>query len=376
MALPTGPPARPARRRGCPDLASTGARPAGTPDCVEALSAIVEAGAYGSADRLAGLELRQIAAFQAVAEERSFSRAARRLGYSQSAISQQVAALEQMVGHRLLERRGGQRPTSLTPIGQIVLRHADAIISRVRATASDIAGLERGTSSDLRIGAYQGVSARILPELLRTYSRHCPQSKVRFVETPDDHVLLSGLERGELDLAIVTLPTPDGPFETVVLLRDPYVLLVAAGSPLAARACALSVADIAHLPLIAHTETKCQRRLEETLRAGGLEPNVLFRSDDNGTIQGLVVAGIGCAVVPQLAVVANDDRAATVDLADRIPPLVLGITRHRDRYESPAARAFVETAVCVARSIERSGAVGVSAKRAELRAPREQFHAP
>jgi DNA-binding transcriptional LysR family regulator len=305
-----------------------------------------------SADRLIGLELRQLAAFQAVAEERSFSRAARRLGYSQSAISQQVAALEQVVGHRLLERRGGQRPASLTPMGEIVLRHAEALISRVRATASDIAALADGASGELRIGAYQGVSARILPEVLRGFSRDRPQTKVRFVEIPDDRALLARLEQGDLDLAIVTLPTPDGPFETLELLRDPYVLLVAACSPLAARAGVPSLADIAHLPLIAHTETSCERRLEETLRAGGIEPNIVFRSDDNGTVQGLVAAGIGCALVPLLAVDTKDERAVAVDLAGRIPPLVLGIARHRDRHQSPATCAFVKAAAAMARSLE------------------------
>lgn len=302
------------------------------------------------ADRLIGLELRQLAAFQAVVHERSFSRAARRLGYSQSAISQQVAALEQVVGHRLLERRGGQRPANLTPIGEIVLRHTEALMSRVRATASDIATVERGGAADLRVGAYQCVSARILPDLLRKFPSDCPETRVRFAEIWDDRLMLSWLERGDLDLAIVTLPTGDGPFETHELLRDPYVLLVAAGSPLAGLGLAPSLANIAQMPLVAHSETPCQRRLEETLRAGGAELNIVFRSDDNGTVQGLVAAGVGGAIVPHLAVDTRDDRVATIDLTGIVPPLVLGIARHRDRHQSPAARAFVEAAVAWTRS--------------------------
>ena len=308
----------------------------------------------GNAERFVGLELRQIAAFQAVTEERSFSKAARRLGYSQSAISQQVAALEQMVGHRLLERRGGQRPTTLTPIGEIVLRHADAIISRVAAAASDIDALEHGVNGRLKVGAYQSVGTRILPELLQTMAVERPETKVRFNEVCDDSLLLSRLERGELDLAVVTLPVSDGPFETVELLHDPYVLLVAASSPLAAQAGTPSLADIARLPLIAHTKTGCQMRLEDTLRAGGREPNIVFRSDDNGTLQQLVAARVGCALAPLLAVDMNDPGIAAVELGDRFPPRVLAIARHRDRQQSPAARAFVEAAVRIARSIERS----------------------
>jgi DNA-binding transcriptional LysR family regulator len=302
-------------------------------------------------DHLIGLEFRQLAAFHAVAEERSFSRAARRLGYSQSAISQQVAALEAVVGHRLLERRGGQRPASLTPVGEIVLRHAEALLSRVRATATDIAALAGGLSGELRIGAYQRVSTRIVPEVLRTFALDWPETTVRLVEVPDDRAVLARLEAGSLDLAFVALPTPEGPFETVELLREPYVLLVAACSPLAAATRRPPLTEIARLPMIGHTETLCQQRLEETLRAAGIEPRIVFRTDDNSTVQALVGAGFGCALLPLLAVDPRDERTTVVELAERLPPLVLGVARHRDRH-SPAACAFVESTVAVARSLE------------------------
>lgn len=304
----------------------------------------------GSADRLIGLELRQLAAFQAVAEEHSFSLAARRLGYSQSAISQQVASLEQIVGHRLLERRGGQRPASLTPVGEIVLRHADALMARVRAAASDIAAQAGGVSGELRIGAYQRVSSRIVPQVLRTFSRDWPETKVRLVEVPDDRAALSRLEAGVLDLAFVTMPATEGPFETLELLREPYVLLVAACSSLAASARRPALGDIARLPMVGHTETTCQLRLEELLRAAGIEPRIVFRSDDNATVQALVGAGFGCAIVPLLAVDTRDERTVVVELAERIPPLVLGVARHRDRH-SPAACAFAEATMTVTRSL-------------------------
>src|ERR671937_348312 len=82
------------------------------------------------ADRWAGLELRHLLALDAVAREGSFGRAAVALGYTQSAISQQIAALERIVGERLVERPGGPRPVSLTDAGELLLRHADAIVAR------------------------------------------------------------------------------------------------------------------------------------------------------------------------------------------------------------------------------------------------------
>jgi molybdate transport repressor ModE-like protein len=82
-------------------------------------------------DRWLGVELRHLAALQAIAEVGSFCRAARRLGYTQSAVSQQIATLERIVGERLLDRPGGPRPVSLTEAGELLLRHAAAIVARL-----------------------------------------------------------------------------------------------------------------------------------------------------------------------------------------------------------------------------------------------------
>ena len=93
-------------------------------------------------DRWLGVELRHLAALQAVAEEGSFGRAATRLGYTQSAVSQQIATLERLVGVRLVERPGGPRPVSITEAGTVLLRHADGIVARLRAAQADLAALQ------------------------------------------------------------------------------------------------------------------------------------------------------------------------------------------------------------------------------------------
>jgi len=89
-----------------------------------------------------GVEVRHLVALRAVAEEGSFRRAAVRLGYVQSAISHQIAALESLSGRRLIDRSRGTRPLALTPAGTILLRHADAVIARVQAAQADLAALD------------------------------------------------------------------------------------------------------------------------------------------------------------------------------------------------------------------------------------------
>jgi DNA-binding transcriptional LysR family regulator len=113
----------------------------------------------------AGLELRHLIALQAVAEERSFGRAAGRLGYTQSAVSHQIAALEALVGQRVVERARGQRNVALTQAGALLARHADAIVARLRAAQADYAAFSEGAAGVLRIGVYQSVGTRILPTL-------------------------------------------------------------------------------------------------------------------------------------------------------------------------------------------------------------------
>jgi DNA-binding transcriptional LysR family regulator len=93
--------------------------------------------------------------------------------------------------------------------------------------------------------------------------------------------------------------------------------------------------------------------VEAQLRASGVEPNFVFRSDDNGTIQGLAGAGVGIALMPRLTVEPGDDSTRIVDLSGRMVPRLIGIAWHRDRYHSPAARAFVETATAVTAELEQ-----------------------
>jgi DNA-binding transcriptional LysR family regulator len=292
-----------------------------------------------------GLELRHLVALKAIAEEGTFGRAAQRLGYTQSAISQQIAMLERIVGQTLIDRPGGPRPVSLTEAGELLLRHADAIAARLQAAQADLAALDAGDAGPLRIGTYQSVGARVLPQLLREFSEQWPQVEITLQESADDGELVRLVERGELDLSFVVLPLDHpGPYETVELFRDPYVLVVPAGSPLAARDRAPSLRELLDQPLIANRTCRTSTRVEERLRLAGREPHIAFRSDDNGTVQGLVAAGVGIAIVPQLTVDDTDKAIRVVDLGDRVPPRLIGVAWHRDRRRTPAAEAFVELA--------------------------------
>jgi LysR family transcriptional activator of glutamate synthase operon len=128
-------------------------------------------------------------------------------------------------------------------------------------------------------------------------------------------------------------------------MRDPYVLVVPAAWPLAAaRRAPATLEDASPHPLILLESCRARPLIEEHMRANGAEPAVAFCSDDNGTVQGLVAAGLGVAVVPRLTMDENDPRTVLRPLATPVPPRILGIVRHRDRLPSRAVEAFVATA--------------------------------
>jgi DNA-binding transcriptional LysR family regulator len=293
-------------------------------------------------DSWLGVEVRHFAALQALADEGSFGRAAFRLGYTQSAVSQQIATLERIVGERLVERPGGPRPVSLTEAGRLLLRHAESIVARLQAAQADLHALRAGEAGTLRVGIFQSAGARVLPEIMRRFTDQWPKVEVMLEELEDD-AIAQAVEAGKIDVGFVMLPVGELPLETVELLRDPYVLIVPADSPLAGTA--PSLADLRGVRLVGFREAHAVDPIEAAFRAEGVEPTWAFRSNDNPTVQALVAAGIGVAVMPELTVDAADPRIAVVGLGHAVPPRIVALAQHRDRYSSPAARAFVQTAL-------------------------------
>ena len=291
-------------------------------------------------DQWLGIELRHLAALEAVARTRSFRAAARELGYTQSAVSQQIAQLEQAVGQRLFDRPGGPRRVQVTEAGALLLRHADAIVARIDAARADMAALARGEAGTLRVGIYQSVGQRLLPALLHRFREQWPLVAVSVREESTAVDLVRLVERGELDLTFADLPLPDGPFQWEEILHDPYVLLVAADSELARRDSMPPLRELARVPLIGRRTGNEPERL---LAGRVPDLNVIFRTDDNGTVTALVAEGLGAAIEPRL-VVEQARGVKMLPVGSRIPPRTIVIAWHRDRYRSAAAQAFVELA--------------------------------
>jgi len=306
-----------------------------------------------AANRLLGIEFRHLAALEAIVETGSFAAAARRLGYTQSAISQQIAVLERVTEMQLLERPGGRRAVTATEAGDRLLRHAARATAALRAAEADLHALAEGEAGTLRVATFQSIGVRVIPPVMRLYVARRPAIEVKLVEA-DQRLLIEQLVRGELDLAFVADPAETA-IEQAEVLSDPYVLLAPARSELAQSAKMVSIREIARLPLIAY-------RLpahggEAHIRRKGFDPRIVFRSDDSGIVQGLVGAGVGYALVPRLTVDRSDTDVAVLDVRG-IPPREIGLAWHADRRLSPAAMSFVEVVEEVAARVRAGEPTG------------------
>jgi DNA-binding transcriptional LysR family regulator len=289
-----------------------------------------------------GVELRHLAAFEAVATEGSFRRAAVKLGYGQSAISQQIAALEKAVGARLIERSPGLGGLSLTPAGELLLGHASAILSRLQAAEADVSAGDPDRRPELRVGVTELIAVRLLPEVTTRFRARCPDAPLAPTIALSDLSLYAAVEQGSLDIAFAELPAPSGPFETVELLSDPYVLLIRQDALPAGRV--FSLHDLSALPLIGPRDCRGLQLVAEQLRALGGQPCFTVQSNNTAVTQALVRAGFGAAILPALAI-SEPDPLTTIHVLDELPPRMLTIVRNLDRSRTPAEHVFLEAAL-------------------------------
>lgn len=297
-----------------------------------------------------GLELRHLHALVAVADAGTISRAAETLGYTQSAVSQQVAALERAVGVAVFDRPGGPRPLRLTETGAALLEHARAVLALLRNAEADVRAVAAGERGRVRVGTVQSAGTRILPGVLRRFHVERPGVEILLREAGDPADLLVLVEQGELDITFCELPLDDATFESRLVLVDPVVLLAPAGSPEAAMA-TVPVEHAAGLPLVGHRGDQCRIITTRVFDGTGIEPRFVFRSDDNTTLQGCVGAGLGYAVVPLLTIEASDPATVVVPLTPTPQPRELGLAWQAGRRRPPATDAFVDIVLDVCDSL-------------------------
>jgi DNA-binding transcriptional LysR family regulator len=296
------------------------------------------------------VEIRHLVALRAVAAERSFGRAAERLGFTQSAVSQQIAALERAVGEPVFDRPGGPRPVELTPAGRLLLDHAEAILARLRVASRELAQLRAGDGGRLVVGTFQSVSVKVLPPVITRLKAERPLLDIGLFEAEEIAILSGRVLDGTLDLAFVVGDLEDDRLEQIRLCEDPFVLVAArAAEPQPPR---LPTSSLNEQPLIGQNDSTCQAAIDQSLRDAGVDPDYVFRSNDNGAVQAMVRIGMGRAVLPYLAVDASDPDVVVQDLDPPVPPRTITLARRVGRTLPAAADRFIEIAAEVCAELE------------------------
>jgi DNA-binding transcriptional LysR family regulator len=284
------------------------------------------------------MDLRHLVALHAVAAEGTFGRAAERLGYTQSAVSQQIAALERVVGAPLFDRPGGPRPVELTPLGRVLLTRTAELMGTLDSMAQDVQRFRAGGLGRIDIGTLPSTSTALVPPVLRRLLSERPGLETRLVEKYEEAELLDLLLQGSLDVTFVVNGNPPG-VETVDLLVDPFVVLSRAED---ADDRPVPISRLVAGPLIGQIGSGCQEVIDRGSRDAGCDPDYVFRSADNAAVVAMVRAGLGIAVMPRLAVLEelDDPRLAVRPMDPGIPDRVIRLAWRSGRTLSPAAERF------------------------------------
>jgi DNA-binding transcriptional LysR family regulator len=300
------------------------------------------------------LNVTRIGVLREVARHGSFSGAAESLGYTQPAVSRQIATLEAETGAVLVKRTAnGAR---LTDAGEVLVRHAEAIFAALDDAENElraVMGLEAGR---VRLATFSSAAASIVPLAIARFRDIHPGVEL-VVEIIEEEESIPRLRCGELDIALSNgaEPAPGELIEHIHLFEDPMYVALPTGHRLVRRA-KLRLRDLADEPWMLGTTTTCPdaRMFKRACHEAGFEPKIAFENDDYHAILGFVAAGVGIALIPDLAARAAREDVVIRSLGTDAP--VRQVTAAVPAgYRAPAAEAMLEVLLAVGAEWQQAG---------------------
>jgi DNA-binding transcriptional LysR family regulator len=281
---------------------------------------------------------RHLAALVAVADHGTFALAADALGFTQSAISQQIGHLERCTGIALLDRPKGPRPAEFTAAGLTILDFARRTLARFDQMDDALELLRTGRSGRLVVGTFQSASAELLPNIVGAMRQAVPDVIVQLNETDDLDALLRDVLHDDVDLAFTIDSDDDERLDVVPLGVDPFVVL----APVAQVTRRFARPDDLNThPLIGQPDSETSQRLiDQRLVVAGIEPDYAFRFQNNAAVQSMVRSEMGWAIMPSLAVDHDDPGVAVLKLRPALPPRTVQLVARAGRTLIPAADQF------------------------------------
>ena len=283
----------------------------------------------------------------------SFSAAADALSYTQSAVSQAIARLEAETGATLVIRdRRGVRPTEA---GATLITHAEAIFAQVDAAEAELQAVLGVRVGRLRVASFPSAGATLIPLAVARFRRAHPEVAITLAEGEPEEIA-PRVRAGEFDLALLFEFPGVGPrrgrpgagLRSVRLLEDPMDVVLPADHPLSLSP-KLSLSDLRDEQWVqTSAQSPCARHVVRSCLAAGFEPDVAFESDDYDTVQGLVAAGVGVALIPRLALTRVHSGIVVRELAPASPTRLVTAATMTGPGVAPAARSMLSLLTDVA----------------------------
>src|SRR5665213_1237847 len=289
------------------------------------------------------LNLGRLQVFCEVVSRGSFSAAAEALAYTQSAVSQSVARLEAESGATLVVR--DRRGVRATAAGETLITHAEGIFASVEAAEAELAAVLGVRSGRLRVASFPSAGATLMPLAVAGFRQAHPDVELTLAEGEPEQ-MGPRLRAGEFDLALLfefpgVRERPGPGLRSVTLVEDPMHVALPVDHPLVAKP-ALSLADLrAQQWVQTSASSPCARHVVRSCLAAGFEPYVAFESDDYDTVQGLVAAGVGVALLPRLALTRVHSGIVVRALAPSSPTRRVTVATMSGPGVAPAARAMI-----------------------------------
>ena len=307
------------------------------------------------------LNLSRLRILTEVVTRGSFSAAAEALSYTQSAVSQAIARLESETGTTLVVRdRRGVRPTAA---GSTLVSHAHTIFAQVEAAEADLAAVMGLRAGRLRVASFPSGGATLMPIAVARFRRAHPDVALTLVEGEPEEIA-PRLHSGEFDLGLLfefpgAHARGQGPgmgLRSTLLLEDPMHVALPAEHPLVNKR-RLTLGDLRDEQWVqTSAPSPCARHVVRSCLAAGFEPDVAFESDDYDTVQGLVAAGVGVALIPRLALTQVHSGIVVRPLQPSSPARRVTVATLPGAGVAPAARSMIQVLTDVARRYsERTG---------------------
>lgn len=296
------------------------------------------------------MEIRQLQYALQIAEERNFSRAAEKLHIAQPSLSQQLSKLEKEIGVLLFQRTTNS--VDMTYAGEIFVDRAQKILDSLEQLKKEMADISQTKAGKVIIGTMPITGSHILPHVLPLFHKRYPDIELVLTEEPSTSTLVKMTAQGKNDLSLLSLPLQDTTLEYEPIIKESIMLAVShdhkliqqQGSSVPLPVQLLSLKDE---PFIFLKRGQGFRQITMDLcHQAGFEPKIVFESSNMETVQSLVAAGMGVALVPALITIAPRSELVPAYLPIEGDPFrTLVIAYRSERYMSKAAEAFKETLI-------------------------------